>query len=185
MATNTPNYSFLLPTVGGDVDLWGGFLNQNWSDLDDLLSGTGSLNGVDIINATGQFTTLNATGGTLDGMQITDSSVQANSLHATNEIKEDPQTLNSPNTTTPDVDPKNGGTLAQWTLTAGIEHTPSFAGMLDGEYISLQIAASTGTISWGGVVFINGVPELDPSTSNFIEIFKRGGVVYGVYVGSV
>ena len=33
MAT-TPNYGFVLPTVGGDDAAWGGFLNTNWSDLD-------------------------------------------------------------------------------------------------------------------------------------------------------
>lgn len=59
MATTT-NYSFTKPTVGGDTDAWGGFLNVNWDALDALLSGTGSVDGVDIINATGQFDDLTA-----------------------------------------------------------------------------------------------------------------------------
>ena len=33
MATTT-NYAFELPTVGGDDAVWGGSLNQNWTDLD-------------------------------------------------------------------------------------------------------------------------------------------------------
>ena len=33
MATTT-NYAFVLPTVGVDDAAWGGFLNQNWTDLD-------------------------------------------------------------------------------------------------------------------------------------------------------
>lgn len=37
MATQTPNFSFELPEVGADTDVWGGFLNSNWSDLDTLL----------------------------------------------------------------------------------------------------------------------------------------------------
>jgi hypothetical protein len=37
MATQTVNYSFDLPTVGGDSDIWGGFLNVNWSDIDGIL----------------------------------------------------------------------------------------------------------------------------------------------------
>lgn len=37
MATQTPNFSFDLPVVGADDDIWGGFLNGNWSSLDDLL----------------------------------------------------------------------------------------------------------------------------------------------------
>lgn len=37
MATQTPNFSFELPEDGADNDLWGTYLNQNWSSLDDLL----------------------------------------------------------------------------------------------------------------------------------------------------
>ena len=39
MATQTPNFNFELPEVGGDVDQWGDFLNINWSALDTLLIG--------------------------------------------------------------------------------------------------------------------------------------------------
>lgn len=40
MATTTTTYSFQKPTVGGDEDLWGGYLNANWDKADDLLDGT-------------------------------------------------------------------------------------------------------------------------------------------------
>jgi hypothetical protein len=41
MPTITTNYSFSRPTIGGDDDNWGGFLNANWTALDTLLfSGT-------------------------------------------------------------------------------------------------------------------------------------------------
>jgi microcystin-dependent protein len=41
MPTPTTNYSFNIPTVGADDELWGGFLNVNWTALDTLLfSGT-------------------------------------------------------------------------------------------------------------------------------------------------
>jgi microcystin-dependent protein len=41
MPTPTTNYSFNIPTVGADDELWGGFLNTNWTALDTLLfSGT-------------------------------------------------------------------------------------------------------------------------------------------------
>ena len=33
----TVNYSFNLPTVGGDDDVWGDLLNANWSQLDSIL----------------------------------------------------------------------------------------------------------------------------------------------------
>lgn len=48
MASNTATYDFLLPTVGGDTNLWGGFLNSNFEDLDDLLDGTSPVDGIDI-----------------------------------------------------------------------------------------------------------------------------------------
>lgn len=53
MATTT-NYSWTKPTVGGDGDAWGGYLNQNLDSLDTLLGG---------VNAT-EF-------GILDGATIT------------------------------------------------------------------------------------------------------------------
>lgn len=38
MATTT-NYSWNLPTVGGNQDAWGDLLNANWTALDTLLGG--------------------------------------------------------------------------------------------------------------------------------------------------
>lgn len=40
MPGSTTNYSWNLPTVGGDEDAWGGYLNSNWTALDTLLGGT-------------------------------------------------------------------------------------------------------------------------------------------------
>lgn len=34
----TPNYGFILPTVGGDSNLWGGYLNTNFSSIDTILN---------------------------------------------------------------------------------------------------------------------------------------------------
>lgn len=39
MPTTTTNYSWNKPTVGGDEDAWGGYLNGNWDALDTLLGG--------------------------------------------------------------------------------------------------------------------------------------------------
>ena len=39
MPATTTNYSWNKPTVGGDEDAWGGFLNGNWDALDTLLGG--------------------------------------------------------------------------------------------------------------------------------------------------
>jgi len=39
MPTTTTNYSWNKPSVGGDEDAWGGYLNGNWDSLDTLLGG--------------------------------------------------------------------------------------------------------------------------------------------------
>lgn len=40
MGTLTATYAFNLPTVGGDINLWGSLLNSNWSSIDSLLLST-------------------------------------------------------------------------------------------------------------------------------------------------
>jgi hypothetical protein len=42
MPATTINYSWNKPTVGGDEDAWGGYLNGNWDSLDTLLGGVTS-----------------------------------------------------------------------------------------------------------------------------------------------
>lgn len=37
MATNTPNFNWLIPAVGGDGDIWGDYLNSNINDQDSLI----------------------------------------------------------------------------------------------------------------------------------------------------
>jgi hypothetical protein len=101
MATNTATYSFLLPTVGGDTNLWGGYLNTNIQAFEDLFDGTTPVTGIDINSgsidgtpigaaaaSTGAFTTLTAVsptftdlgitgditvGGTVDGVNIAEA----------------------------------------------------------------------------------------------------------------
>jgi len=72
MVTNTDNYAFHLPSVGGDEDAWGGYLNENWTMLDTILFGgtalplkvaSGTINDTPIgatTKSTGAFTTLEA-----------------------------------------------------------------------------------------------------------------------------
>lgn len=48
MADTTDVYKFLKPLVGGSENEWGGNLNDNFDELDDLLSGEKPVNGIDI-----------------------------------------------------------------------------------------------------------------------------------------
>jgi hypothetical protein len=40
MATTTTTYGFNTPTAGTEEDTWGGLLNINSDDIDDILDGT-------------------------------------------------------------------------------------------------------------------------------------------------
>jgi hypothetical protein len=72
----TTNYSFAVPTVGANLNTWGGDLNANTEKLDDLLGGDQPVTGIDINSgsidgtaiganaaSTGAFTTVSASGG--------------------------------------------------------------------------------------------------------------------------
>lgn len=37
MSSNTPNFNFITPTVGSDDDVWGDYLDTNWTSIDSLL----------------------------------------------------------------------------------------------------------------------------------------------------
>ena len=94
MATNTTTYSFQKPTVGGDEDAWGGYLNANWDSVDDLLDGTTAVTGIDINSgsidgtpigansaSTGAFTTMTVSSTfTLGGAAVTSTAAELNLL---------------------------------------------------------------------------------------------------------
>lgn len=94
MATNTTTYSFQKPTVGGDEDAWGGYLNGNWDSIDDLLDGTTPVTGIDINSgsidgtaigansaSTGAFTTMSVSSTfTLGGTAVTSTAAELNIL---------------------------------------------------------------------------------------------------------
>jgi microcystin-dependent protein len=69
MPTPTTNYSFSLPTVGADDELWGGFLNANWTALDTLLfSGSIGANAATATKwATARDLTINGVTQSVDG----------------------------------------------------------------------------------------------------------------------
>ncbi|MFN7829821.1 MAG: hypothetical protein ACK5NX_01325 [Armatimonadota bacterium] len=48
MPTFTPNFNFAKPTVSGDVDTWGGFLNANFDTIDTQLKTALDLTGANV-----------------------------------------------------------------------------------------------------------------------------------------
>ena len=88
MPTNTTTYSLQKPTVGGDEDAWGGYINTNLDTIDDLLDGTTPVTGIDINSGsidgtpigansanTGNFSTLS-----IGGTAITSTAAELNIL---------------------------------------------------------------------------------------------------------
>jgi len=97
MPTTTTTYTFNKPTVGGDEDAWGGYLNGNWDSIDDLLDGTTPVTGIDINSgsidgtpigaasaSTGAFTTMSVSSTfTLGGTAVTATAAEINYLDVT------------------------------------------------------------------------------------------------------
>ncbi len=67
MSSLTPNYDFILPGVGdpADQDLWGGYLNSNWSSIDTLLKDVQDLAQGATGTQTGNFNVTSADNGTV------------------------------------------------------------------------------------------------------------------------
>lgn len=68
MATTT-NYSWNLPTVGGNQDAWGDLLNANWTAIDTLLGGVSSTELAILDGATVTTTELNYVSGVTSAIQ--------------------------------------------------------------------------------------------------------------------
>lgn len=65
----TTNYSWNLPTVGGDADAWGTKLNNNWTALDTLLGGVNATEIAILDGATVTTTELNYVDGVTSNIQ--------------------------------------------------------------------------------------------------------------------
>lgn len=76
MATTT-NYTWNLPTVGGDQDTWGNLLNSNWTSLDTLLGGVTNVELQILDGATITTTELNYLSGATSNIQNQINSIVA------------------------------------------------------------------------------------------------------------
>ena len=87
--------------------------------------------------------------------------------------------------TTPALSPTNG-TIQTWTLSGS--STPTAGTWTAGASMTLQIVASTYTVTWTSlaVSWIGGsAPTLSTSGTTVIELWKVGSTIYGALVGSV
>jgi len=85
--------------------------------------------------------------------------------------------------TTPALSPTNG-TIQTWTLSGS--STPTAGTWTAGASLSLQITASTNTITWSSlpVTWIGGTaPTLSTTVTTNIELWKIGSTIYGALVG--
>ena len=85
--------------------------------------------------------------------------------------------------TTPALSPTNG-TIQTWTLSGS--STPTAGTWTAGASLSLQITASTNTITWSSmpVTWMGGTaPTLSTTVTTNIELWKIGTTIYGALVG--
>jgi len=76
MPTTTTNYSWNKPTVGGDEDAWGGYLNGNWDSLDTLLGGVSNAE----LSVLSGLTSTTAELNILDGVTATATELNYNDI---------------------------------------------------------------------------------------------------------
>ena len=86
--------------------------------------------------------------------------------------------------TTPALSPTNG-TIQTWTLSGA--STPTAGTWSAGASMTLQIVASTNTVTWSSISVTwigSSAPTLSTTLTTVIELWKVGSTVYGALVGS-
>ena len=153
MPANTTTYSFQKPTVGGDEDAWGGYLNANWDKTDDLLDGTTPVTGIDINS------------GAIDGTPIGANSANTGNFSA---LSIGGTAITS--------------TAAELNILDGVTATATELNYLDITTLGLTAASKAVTADANGVVgFDNGTTEestVVTSSSNAATINLQDGNVF-------
>ena len=176
MPTSTTSYSFQKPVFGGDTSTWGGFLNGNWDDVDDLLDGTTPVVGIDINSgsidgapigatsaSTGAFTTLTASGsvtfasGTFSGTLGVTGNTTLGTVSSSGLA-----TLNAADITN---NATVGGTL-------GVTGNSSLSTLSSSGLATLDSAAVTNNLTVSGNLGVGGAPSvsLDVSGTDAVQL---------------
>jgi len=83
--------------------------------------------------------------------------------------------------TTPAFSAANG-TIQNWTLTDDSSPTDS---LTTGQSITLFITATTYTVTWPTISWVNGEPTLGTDSVSVVNLIKNGSTLYGFFSGVV
>jgi hypothetical protein len=160
MATTT-NFSFDLPSIGGDANAWGTKLNSNWTSLDTILNGGGA--------------DINIDGITADALTLT----AVVSLDISGSITEEVYSAGASGTV--DVSASNG-TIQTIAMTGNVTITDSLSA---GQFVTLQISSvGSDTVTWPTMKWVYGsAPTLHATNDNWVQLWKVGSQLYGSFVG--
>lgn len=159
--STTTNFSFNLPSVGGDANAWGTKLNSNWTSLDSILNGVG--------------TDINIDGITADALTLT----AVVSIDVNGAITEEVYSAGASGTV--NIAASNG-TIQTIAMTGNVTITDSLA---TGQFVTLQISSvGSDSITWPTMKWVYGsAPSLHATNDNWIQLWKVGATLYGSYVG--